>query len=155
EPVFQRALHWLAWSLQDRPIHIEEPAVVAAPDTTFGDQAKLQRGAAMGTVQLEQPHLPSQVAERYECLPQNGAAPTVFLGVVRKPRRLTEAAKVFPPGRAGARVCDFSVFLWNLAVIVAAITGGQEGGSGCHDDSPSASHGYGMMRPPIIADCSR
>jgi len=41
EPVLQSARRRLAWGLEDGPIYVEEPAVVAAPDPSFGDQAKL------------------------------------------------------------------------------------------------------------------
>ena len=71
EPVFQRAVGWLARGLDDGPTHVEEPAVVAAPDAPLGDQSELQRGPAVGTVQLEQSYVPPQIAEGHELLAQD------------------------------------------------------------------------------------
>jgi hypothetical protein len=38
--------------LEDLAVHVEAPAVITAPNPLLGDQTKLQRGAAMRTVQL-------------------------------------------------------------------------------------------------------
>src|SRR5262249_29721223 len=42
EPILERARRWLARSFEDRAVHVEEPAVVAAADSSLGDQAELQ-----------------------------------------------------------------------------------------------------------------
>src|SRR4029450_12697159 len=52
EAVFQCAIRWLSRRLEDLAVHVEEPAVVTASNPLLGDQTKLQRSAAKGTVQL-------------------------------------------------------------------------------------------------------
>ena len=55
EPVLERAVGRLARGLKDRPVDIEEPAVIAAPYSLVADEAEFERGAAMRAMQFEEP----------------------------------------------------------------------------------------------------
>jgi hypothetical protein len=63
QPVFQRAIGRLPRRVQNPPIDIHEPAVIAAPYPLLRDEAELQRGAAMGTVEFQTSHLTALVTE--------------------------------------------------------------------------------------------
>ena len=52
QSILQRAVRRFARRLEDRPVTVEEPAVIAASDALLRHQAKFQRGAAMGAVEL-------------------------------------------------------------------------------------------------------
>jgi hypothetical protein len=52
EALLQRAIWRLSRRLEDLAVDIEEPTVIAAPNSLLPYQAKLQRCPAMGTVQL-------------------------------------------------------------------------------------------------------
>jgi hypothetical protein len=137
EPVFQRAVGWLARGLDDGSIHAEEPAVVAAPDAPLGDQSEFQRSPAVGTVQLEQSHVSPQIAEGHEVLAQDRHTQRQVAQIVGETNRLPEAAEVLAAWRSGTDVRELRVFLGNIPVMVAAKTRGQEGGAVRHRGSPS------------------
>ena len=42
EPVLESALHWLAWGLENGPVHREPPSVVAAAYALGIDRRELQ-----------------------------------------------------------------------------------------------------------------
>jgi hypothetical protein len=71
EPVFQRARRRLARGLENGSIDVKQPAVIAAPNPSFGNQAELQRGTPMRTVQLKESHGTPEVAEHDEILSQD------------------------------------------------------------------------------------
>jgi hypothetical protein len=124
EAILQSAGLGLAWGLEKSPVDIEQPAVVAAPDPALGEQPKLQRGAAVGTVQFEQPHGAPAVAERDEILAQKRDTPREVTQIIGKAHRLPEAPEVFPTWCARANVGQLGVFLRNVTMVVTAKTGG-------------------------------
>jgi hypothetical protein len=68
EPVLQGARRRLAGSLENAAIHVEQPAVITAPDPSFGNQAELQRGSPVRTMQLQESNGAPEVAEHDEIL---------------------------------------------------------------------------------------
>src|SRR5262245_26881391 len=71
EAVLQSAVGGLAWRFEDCAVDVEQPAVIAASDTLLADQAELQRGAPMRTVQFQQSNRTPLVAERHEIFAEN------------------------------------------------------------------------------------
>jgi hypothetical protein len=124
EAVLQGTGLGLAWGLENSPVDVEQPAVVAASDPALGEQPKLQRGAAVGTVQFEQPHGTPAIAERDEVLSQDRDTPWEIPQVIGKADGLPEAPEIFPTGRARTDVGQFCVFLGDVAVVIAAKRGG-------------------------------
>ena len=61
--VLDRAGGGLAGRFQDRAVHVEQPAVVAAADALGADQAELQRGAAVGAMPFKEADGAGAVAE--------------------------------------------------------------------------------------------
>src|SRR4029450_9171494 len=74
QPVFQRAVGRLPRRVQNPPIDIHEPAVIAAPYALLRDQAELQRGAAMGTVEFQTSPLPALITEHDQVLSKKAHA---------------------------------------------------------------------------------
>ena len=65
------ALGRLTGSLEDRPVDVEQPAVVAAANPALRDDAELQRRTAMAAVPVQDPHPPLAVAKHDEILAQD------------------------------------------------------------------------------------
>src|SRR5262249_23752301 len=136
ESVLERALGWLAWSLENGAVDVEEPAVVTASDASLRDQPVLERRPSMGTVQLEQPHTPTPVPEGYELLGEDRHAQGHVAQIVGEADRLPEAPEVFAARCSRTDVRQLRVFGGYFAVIVGAEASGQERRSGRHGGSP-------------------
>src|SRR4029453_8539614 len=104
-----------AWGLENGPVDVEQPAVIAAPDPAIGEQPKLQRSAAVGTVQFEQPHGAPAIAKGDEFLAQERDTPRDIPQVLGKAYWLPKAPEVFPTRHARADAGQFGIFLGNVA----------------------------------------
>src|SRR5205823_13483747 len=69
------AVRRLSGRLEDPAIHAIEPAVIAAAESPALYRAELERSSSMGTVRLEQSHLPLTAAEEDEVLSQDADRP--------------------------------------------------------------------------------
>ena len=65
------ALRWLPRGFQDGAVIAEQPAVVAAPDAVFGNDAKLERCTTMGAMLVHQTQLPRQVTVEHQVFTQH------------------------------------------------------------------------------------
>ena len=92
EPVLEGAVFGLAGRLQDGAVHIEQPAVVAAPDAPFGHQAKLQGRATVGTMGLNQTYPAAEVAERDQLLAEDLHGHRQVFEIVGEGHRLPKSA---------------------------------------------------------------
>jgi hypothetical protein len=98
----ERAAWWLAGRLEDASVDVEEPAVIAAADAALGDDAVLERRAAMGAVLVQEADVPREVAEDHQILAQDPDCQRQ-IGQLRCHRdRMPEAAHVLAAGCAAA-----------------------------------------------------
>ena len=72
QPSRDRAVRRLAGHLENRSVHVEQPAVVAAPDSALRDDAVLERRAPVTAVPVEQAEPPREIAEQHQLLAEHG-----------------------------------------------------------------------------------
>jgi hypothetical protein len=137
QPILQRAVSRLAWCCEDPTIHIETPAVIAAADALFCNQSKLQRGAAVGTIRLQQTHCTALVAEGHEIFTQDADAPRQVLQILRQENRLPETPQIFAAGGSWPNPGQFLVLLRHPTLVIGAIGCAQKRYSGRHNPLPS------------------
>jgi hypothetical protein len=92
ELVLQGAVGGLTGGFEDRTVTAEQPAVIAAADACFADEAEFERRAAMRAMQLEEADLTAAVAERDQVLTKNFELQRQVLQIVGIADRLPEAA---------------------------------------------------------------
>src|SRR5207249_9764104 len=101
EPLLERAVGGLAGRLEDAAVHVEDPAVIAAADAALLEDAVLERGPAVGALQLQQAGAARAVAEDHEVLAHDPDAPRHVSEVAREGHRLPEPSQVLAARRAG------------------------------------------------------
>ena len=136
QPVLQSAVRRLAGCFKDGAIGREQPSVIAAAYSLGVDQPKLQRCAAMGTMQLQQTHGAAQVAEHHQFFAENFHSLRQITQFVGEADRLPKAAQVFAARRAGSNMGELAVLAGDVTMEVAAKSRLQEGGSGGHCGPP-------------------
>src|SRR5215471_2473507 len=87
-------------------------------------------------MKLQEPDGPLEIAEHDELLTQDFHPDWKIAKLIGETNGLPETPEVFSTGRPGTCVRELRVFLGDIAVVVGAEAGGQEGRSGCHDTSP-------------------
>src|SRR5262245_1430833 len=99
QSILKRAVRRLAWRFQDRAIHVEQPAMIAAAYSLRADQAELQRRATVRAMALEQADGAAAVAKGHQFLTQNLHGQRQVLQLIRVADRLPEATHVLATRR--------------------------------------------------------
>src|SRR5919108_813049 len=136
QPVFQRAIGRLPPCVQNPSIDFDEPGVIAAPYPLLLDEAELQRGAAVGTVELQASHLTALVTEHDQVLAENAHAPWQLLQVFGERHWLPEAAQILPARGARAHVGKLLVLLGDVTMVIGSVWLCQKGCPCRHGVSP-------------------
>src|SRR5439155_21260479 len=114
----------------------EEPPMVAAAYPLLADEPKLERGAAVRTMQLQETDGTAQVAERHQLLSQDLDPMREVAQINGEADRLPKAAHVFAAWRAGADMGEFSILVGDIAMEISAQSRLQEPGFGGHGSPP-------------------
>jgi hypothetical protein len=122
QPIFQGAVGWLSGCIEDRPVHVEQPAVITAADPLVADEPEFQGCAAVRAVQLEQSGGSTAVAEGDQFLAEDFQPHRQVLQIVGVADRLPEAAHIFAARRVGADMGEFAVLSRHVAMMIAAVT---------------------------------
>jgi hypothetical protein len=109
--VADRGVLRLARGLQDRAVHVEVPAVVAAADAALLDLAVFQGGPAVGAMAVQQADPPPAVAKHHQILAHDPDPHRMLLELGGHGHRVPEAAQVFAAGGAGAHMGEFRILL--------------------------------------------
>ena len=121
EVLFDPAPRRLGWRVEDRAVHIEVPAVIAAADPAFGRNPELERRAAMRAVPMQETEAPRAVAKHHQVLAQEPHRQRRVLELRRDQERVPVAAQVFAARRARANLRQQEVVLGRRTVVVAAV----------------------------------
>ena len=54
QPVLERAVYWFAGGIENLAVYIVYPAVIAASDSAFLNDAELERRASVGAIEREE-----------------------------------------------------------------------------------------------------
>jgi hypothetical protein len=119
--VLQCAVGRLSRGFEDRAVNVEQPAVIAAADPLFSDQAEFQRGAPMRAVQLQQANRPAAVAKGDEVLAQYTQSPREVIQLAGQNDRLPKTPHIFTAWRARPDAGQLLVFRRPLAVVIGAV----------------------------------
>src|SRR5581483_12087003 len=87
EAILEGAVRWLARRVEDSPIDVEVPAVIAALDAPLSDDAELQRRPAVAAMELQQPDAPALVTKDDEVLAEDANAPREIFQLGRQLHR--------------------------------------------------------------------
>ena len=97
-----RALVRLARGLEDHPVDVEQPAVVAAADPALRDDAELERRSAVAAVPVQDPDPALQIAEHDEVLAQDAHRERYVAELRGERHRLPVTAKQLATRSPGA-----------------------------------------------------
>ena len=101
QPVLERAVGRLARRLQDLPVHVEHPAVIAAHDAAFLDDAELERCAAVRAIERKQANAAGLVLEQSKILAEHTGSDRHVFQICSEADRMPEPAEVLTARRAG------------------------------------------------------
>ena len=132
------ALGRLAGGLEDHPVDVEQPAVVAAAEPPLRDDAELQRRAAVTAVPVQDPDPAFQVAKHHEVLAQDPHRQGNVAELRGERHRLPVAAEQLAARRPGTDMGQLLVLGRNAGQGVAAIRAGV----------PIRGDVHGYMMPP-------
>ena len=120
ELVFDPAARRLARRLQDRPVHIVMPAVIAAADAALLDETVFERRVAVAAAEMQEPHPTAEVAEQHQVLVHDADRQGQLAELGCKRDRVPEASKVFSAGRARTDMGKLGILLGAPAPVIAA-----------------------------------
>ena len=123
KPFGRRAVRRLARRLQDRSVHVVQPAVVAAAQAPRFADAIFQRGAAVRAVAVQQADGPAALAEQDQVLAQHADQFRQVADLGGEGDRMPEAAQVFAAGRPGRHMGHLDVLAPGACVQIAAVGG--------------------------------
>ncbi len=121
QPVLQGAVGRLARGFEDRPVAIEQPAMIAAADALVADQPEFERGPAMRAMQFEEADRAALVAKRDQVLAEDAQPPRHRAQFARQDHRLPEAPQIFAARRPRPNPGQFLVHRRPLAMMIGAI----------------------------------
>src|ERR1041384_7950150 len=107
--LLQRAGRRFARYLEDGPVHVEQPPVIAAADAVLRHEPEFERGAAMAATPVEQPDVAAAVAEKDQLFVQNFYPLGKIIDLGRELDRLPETTQVLAARRTGPDVGQFGI----------------------------------------------
>jgi hypothetical protein len=110
--------------------------MIAAAYPLRVDQPELQRRAAMGAMQFQQPHDAALVAENDQFFPQDFDPVRQVAQFVGKADRLPKSAQVLAAWRAWTDMGKVGILVGDIAMMVATESRLQKWGSGWHRRPP-------------------
>ena len=106
--------------VQDRPVHVVVPAVIAAAYATLLDEAVFERGVAVAAAEMQQPDPPAEVAEQDQLLVQDTDRQRQLAELGRQRDRVPESPQVLPARRAPTDMGELGILTGAAAAVIAA-----------------------------------
>src|SRR5262249_21239745 len=105
-----------------RTVNVVLAAVVAATNAAFGENAKLERGVAMATAQMQDADAALEIAEHDEVLAKGPRAQRNITQLADVADRMPEAVLVFAARRPPANFRESEIGYIRLLAIVAVVS---------------------------------
>ena len=122
----------LAGRFQDGAVHVEQPAMVAAPDAALGDDPVLQRRPAVAAMLVQQAEPPGEIPEQHQLLAQHPDEDGTLPDLLAHRHRHPEAPEVFAARGMRAGMGQLRVRARVRDAVVAVVAPGELSGGRGH-----------------------